>query len=113
MLGESMIRRRQRELANPTVNEYRQRILRELAIPVFIGSTSSLIGTGITAGAGQGLTTGAMVGGIAGLGMAGAGRLACYIGQKCKECDDARDIEFGRLRQHNPLQQAASGASKD
>ena len=116
--GEPLFRRRQLTLANldrinPDPNYYRRRIIRELAFPVLFGGTGALFGGGISAALGQGMVNGNILGGSTGVAMSSAGRLACHIRKKCKECDDARDREEGRLPQRNPIRQAASGASKD
>ena len=118
MLGESLNRRRQRALANlDRINPVDKSINRcnMVIAPIGFGVSGALTGGLTSLWLGQGYGYGAMMGSMYGAAIPCGYGIGYHGSRACRHYQDIRREQMlrGVLSHHNPLEQAASGASKD
>ena len=118
MLPESMHRRRQRTLENlDRINPIDERIIRRNMIiaPIGFGGLGAITGGVTSLWLGQGYGYGAMMGSMYGAAIPCGYGIGYGTARACRHYQDIRREQMlrGVLSHHNPLEQAASGASKD
>ena len=108
--------RRQRTLANlDRINPENNVIDPHCFIPICSGLSGAGFGGIATMSLGQGYGYGAMIGASYGASIPCAYGIGYYGARACRHYQDIRREALARgvLTHHNPLEQAASGASKD
>jgi len=127
MLGNPEYWDRRRALANldrldsayyKKAKEKENKVIGDCLSPICFSGLSSMLGGAITGSLGQGFPYGAMIGASYGCGIPSSMVIGYYGAKACRHYEDikreARDIGMASMvHQQNPLQQAASGASKD